>query len=145
MSTKLVESLKFLGIGGAIGAVSYFLLNKKSQSDQNDTSAAQDMTNQNTGEQIGYLNQEQREKLKNSFVVVVGVGGVGSHVINTLARAGIKKFRIIDFDLVTLSSLNRHAFTFRDDVGASKVGSTKKYLERIYPDIECEVVEEFLK
>jgi tRNA A37 threonylcarbamoyladenosine dehydratase len=65
-------------------------------------------------------------------------------VINTLARAGVKKLRIIDFDLVSVSSLNRHAFTFRDDVGGSKVGCTKRYLEKIYPDIECEVVEEFL-
>lgn len=67
-----------------------------------------------------------------------------SHVVNTLARAGVKKLRIIDFDLVSVSSLNRHAFTYRDDVGASKVGSTQKYLERIYPDIDCEIVAEFL-
>lgn len=65
-------------------------------------------------------------------------------MVNTLARAGVKKLRIIDFDLVSVSSLNRHAFTFRDDVGYPKVCSTKNHLSEIYPDIECEVFENFL-
>ncbi|MFN9983223.1 MAG: ThiF family adenylyltransferase, partial [bacterium] len=44
-----------------------------------------------------------------SSVVVVGLGGVGSHAANMLARAGVGYLRLIDFDQVTLSSLNRHA------------------------------------
>ena len=65
-------------------------------------------------------------------------------MVNTLARAGVKKIRIIDFDFVTLSSLNRHAFSYRDDVGISKVDATKKYLKKISSDIECEIIQEFL-
>jgi len=44
-----------------------------------------------------------------------------SHVLSALARAGVKKIRIIDFDRITLSSLNRHAFATRKNVGISKV------------------------
>ena len=55
------------------------------------------------------------------FVVVAGLGGVGSHLVIALARSGVKKIRIIDFDRITLNSLNRHAFATRLDVGLSKV------------------------
>lgn len=42
-----------------------------------------------------------------------GVGGVGSHVVNMLARSGVGRIKIVDFDQVTLSSLNRHSFAMR--------------------------------
>lgn len=56
----------------------------------------------------------------------------------------MKNFKIVDFDLVSVSSLNRHAFAFRNDVGAPKVLATKNHLNRICPDIKCEIVDEFL-
>lgn len=54
-------------------------------------------------------------------MLVFGVGGVGSHVVNMLARSGVKRIRIVDFDRVSLSSLNRHSCAVRSDVGVSKV------------------------
>ena len=48
-----------------------------------------------------------------SFVIIFGIGGVGGHVLSALARAGVHHIRIIDFDRVSLSSLNRHAFATR--------------------------------
>jgi tRNA A37 threonylcarbamoyladenosine dehydratase len=53
-------------------------------------------------------------------VVVVGLGGVGSHAVNMLVRSGVARVRLIDFDQVTLSSLNRHALAAVRDVGQSK-------------------------
>jgi hypothetical protein len=44
-----------------------------------------------------------------------------SHVASALGRSGVGHLRVIDFDRVTLSSLNRHAFALREDVGISKV------------------------
>ena len=52
---------------------------------------------------------------------MVGLGGIGSHCAHMLARSGIGKLRFVDFDQVTLSSLNRHAIATRADVGISKV------------------------
>ncbi len=49
------------------------------------------------------------------------MGGVGSHVVNMLARSGVGYIKIVDFDRVSLSSLNRHSFALRSDVGTSKV------------------------
>ena len=53
-------------------------------------------------------------------MIVVGLGGVGSHAVNMLVRSGVARVRLIDFDQVTLSSLNRHAIAALGDVGQSK-------------------------
>ena len=60
----------------------------------------------------------------------------------TIIRSGIKKIRVIDYDIVTLSSLNRHAFAMRKDVGKLKVKVVKDYLEKINPNIEYECVDD---
>ena len=82
---------------------------------------------------IAFLGAENVQKLCNSFVIVVGLGGVGSHAAHMLLRAGIKNLRLIDFDQVTLSSLNRHAVATRSDVGIPKVTATKNHLLEIIP------------
>ena len=73
-------------------------------------------------------------KLKGAKVVIIGLGGVGSHTAHMLARAGVGHLRMIDFDQVSLSSLNRHACATLDDVGTPKASCLKKFLEKICPD-----------
>jgi tRNA A37 threonylcarbamoyladenosine dehydratase len=85
------------------------------------------------------------EKLENSFVVVVGLGGVGSHAVNMLARSGVSRLRIIDFDQVTLSSLNRHAVATMEDVGLSKAEVLKRTLLKIVPWCDIEAIAEMFK
>ncbi|PSN73931.1 hypothetical protein BS50DRAFT_4045 [Corynespora cassiicola Philippines] len=80
-----------------------------------------------------FLKDEGLEKLRNAFVIVVGCGGVGSHATSALARSGCSKIRLIDFDQVTLSSLNRHAVATLADVGTPKVHCIRKRLEQITP------------
>ncbi|KAI9497522.1 hypothetical protein BDB00DRAFT_804929 [Zychaea mexicana] len=87
---------------------------------------------------IEFLGSEGAEKLQNSFVIIVGAGGVGSWAALMLLRAGVKKIRIIDFDQVTLSSLNRHAVATLDDVGTPKVKAIKKHFERIAPFVQVD-------
>ncbi len=53
-----------------------------------------------------FFGDEGMDKIRKSFVVVVGVGGVGSACATMLVRSGVGKVRIIDFDQVSLSSLN---------------------------------------
>lgn len=83
------------------------------------------------GEQ--FLGESQQLMLDNAFVIVVGAGGVGSHCAHFLARSGIRRIRIIDFDNVTLSSLNRHAVATRKDVGTPKVVCLKKFIHEVSP------------
>lgn len=80
-----------------------------------------------------FLTDVGLEKLRNSFVIVVGCGGVGSHTTAALARSGVSKLRLIDFDQVSLSSLNRHAVATLADVGTPKVLCLKKRLEQVAP------------
>ena len=79
-------------------------------------------------------------KIESSFVVVVGLGGVGSHCVMTLARSGIKKLRLIDFDEVTVSSLNRNAVATLEDVGNTKAATLKKYINKIIPHCQVEAL-----
>jgi tRNA A37 threonylcarbamoyladenosine dehydratase len=76
-----------------------------------------------------------------SFVCVVGVGGVGSHAAHMLARSGVGRLRLIDFDMVTLSSLNRHATAVRADVGTPKVVALARAIARITPACRVEAVQ----
>lgn len=80
-----------------------------------------------------FLTDEGLAKLRSSFVVVVGCGGVGSHAAAALTRSGVSKIRLIDFDQVTLSSLNRHALATLADVGTPKVHCIRRRLEQIAP------------
>jgi len=80
-----------------------------------------------------FLTDDGLAKLRNAFVVVVGCGGVGSHATSALARSGVSKIRLIDFDQVTLSSLNRHAVATLADVGTPKVHCIRRRLEQITP------------
>ncbi|EFE34244.1 uncharacterized protein ARB_06641 [Trichophyton benhamiae CBS 112371] len=80
-----------------------------------------------------FLNDEGLEKLRSSFIIVVGCGGVGSHAAAALARSGVGRIRLIDFDQVTLSSLNRHALATLADVGTPKVHCIEKRLQQVTP------------
>lgn len=53
-------------------------------------------------------------------------------------RSGVSRLRLIDFDQVTLSSLNRHAVAVRSDVGVSKVQAMKSHFQRIFPFAQIE-------
>lgn len=80
-----------------------------------------------------FLKDEGLEKLRSAFIIVVGCGGVGSHATAALARSGCSNLRLIDFDQVTLSSLNRHALATLADVGTPKVHCIRRRLEQITP------------
>lgn len=80
-----------------------------------------------------FLKDEGLAKLRDAFIIVVGCGGVGSHAAAALCRSGVSKIRLIDFDQVTLSSLNRHAVATLADVGTPKVHTIRRRLEQITP------------
>ncbi|ORZ39044.1 hypothetical protein BCR44DRAFT_1387121 [Catenaria anguillulae PL171] len=78
--------------------------------------------------------------IRKAKVVVVGVGGVGSHAAHMLARGGVGFIRIIDFDQVTLSSLNRHAVATFSDVGTPKVMAMMRRLGDIAPHAQIDPI-----
>ncbi|RLN31569.1 hypothetical protein BBJ28_00009057 [Nothophytophthora sp. Chile5] len=101
---------------------------------------AQELLKEQLSRIDAFFGPEGFAAVKDAFVIVVGMGGVGSHAAHMLARSGVGKLRLIDFDNVTLSSLNRHAVATRADVGLSKVSAMKRHLLEIVPDCEIEDV-----
>ena len=85
-----------------------------------------------------YFGPEGMESIKRANILIVGLGGVGSHTAHMLARAGVGYLRFVDFDQVTLSSLNRHACATLEDVGIPKVECLKKILYKICGN-HCEI------
>lgn len=61
--------------------------------------------------------------------------GVGSHAAHLLLRSGVGRLRLVDFDQVTLSSLNRHAVATRDDVGIPKATCLQRHFKHIMPEV----------
>ncbi|KAF4723647.1 hypothetical protein FOZ62_026127 [Perkinsus olseni] len=88
-----------------------------------------------------FFGEEGQNDIMNARVVVVGLGGVGSHAAVTLARSGIGHIRLIDFDRLTVSSLNRHAAGTWDDVGVPKVQAVKKFIHKFNPFCDVDAVE----
>lgn len=79
--------------------------------------------------------EEIKSKLKNYTVGIAGAGGLGSNCAVALARVGIGKIIISDFDVVSETNLNRQYF-FRDQLGQKKVLALKENIHRINPDVE---------
>ena len=78
-----------------------------------------------------FFGEEAMHRIRGGQVVIVGCGGVGSYAALMLARSGVSKIRLVDFDYVTLSSLNRHATALLEDVGTPKVTCVESMIRRV--------------
>lgn len=83
------------------------------------------------------------EKLNKSKVAIFGIGGVGSYVVEGLARAGVSNFVLIDKDDVSITNLNRQIIATKKTIGMSKVDVAKQRILEINPDAKVEVYKEF--
>lgn len=82
--------------------------------------------------------------LKNSRVLIVGAGGLGSPALLYLAAAGVGALGIVDFDTVDASNLQRQVIHGQSDVGRGKLGSAKDTIREINPFVKVELHEERL-
>ncbi|KAK0205194.1 hypothetical protein DFS33DRAFT_1427916 [Desarmillaria ectypa] len=85
-----------------------------------------------------FFGDEGMAKVRSGSVAVIGCGGVGSWAAVMLVRSGVSKIRLVDFDYVTLSSLNRHATATVSDVGMPKVKCIEKVLKQISRWVEVD-------
>lgn len=88
--------------------------------------------------------KEGLDKLKNSNVLVVGMGGVGSFAAEFIARAGVGKMTIVDGDVVDITNVNRQLPALHSTVGQPKVTIVGDRLLDINPELELTRIEEFL-
>ena len=80
------------------------------------------------------LGKENMDKLKTAHIAVFGLGGVGGHVCEALARCGIGEFTLFDNDTVAESNLNRQIIATVDTLGMSKTDAMKNRILSINPD-----------
>lgn len=84
------------------------------------------------------IGQDGLEKLIGKRVLIVGIGGVGGYVAEMLARCGIGRVGIMDFDVVDISNINRQIIALNSNIGECKTDVMKARILDINPD--CEVV-----
>lgn len=72
--------------------------------------------------------------LKNKTIMLIGLGGVGSHTFEALVRSGIGNIIIIDNDAVDITNLNRQALAFQNTIGKPKVDIAKQMAKNINPN-----------
>lgn len=94
-----------------------------------------------------YLNSRQpddyQEKIANGKIAVFGLGGLGSNIAIMLARLGVGTLKIVDFDNVDFTNLNRQSY-FLDNIGKPKTLALENQLQKINPYISIETYNEFV-
>lgn len=91
------------------------------------------------------LGAEATQKLRQTHVLVVGLGGVGGYAAEMLCRSGIGSLTIVDNDVVTPSNINRQLIALQSTVGRSKVELFQQRLADINPDCQVTGMAEFLR
>lgn len=90
------------------------------------------------------LGDENVARLRRCRVLVVGCGAVGSFAIEALARGGIGHLKLVDFDCVELSNINRQLFALTSTLGQKKVAVAQARVKDISSDILVETSDVFL-
>lgn len=89
------------------------------------------------------VGDEVMKKLFNSHVMVIGLGGVGSWAAESLARSGVGKLTIIDFDEICITNANRQLHALQGLVGKKKAEVMGERLRKINPQMTVQVIPEF--
>ncbi len=90
------------------------------------------------------LGRDGVRKLRESHVLVLGVGGVGSHCIEALARSGVGRLTLVDNDRVSLTNLNRQSIAYHSTIGQYKTRVMKARILDINPSARVETREQFV-
>jgi tRNA A37 threonylcarbamoyladenosine dehydratase len=83
-------------------------------------------------------------RLERSHVAVCGLGAVGSYAVEGLARAGVGRLRLVDFDEIRQSNINRQLYALTSTVGRKKVDVARERILDINPRCQVEAVDAFV-
>lgn len=92
---------------------------------------------------IQLIGEEKFAKLQDSLVTIVGLGAVGGHAMEGLGRAGVGQFRLVDFDTIQPSNINRQIIALTTNLGKLKVDEARKRLLAINPQCSIDALELF--
>lgn len=87
---------------------------------------------------ISLVGEANYQKIKNTTVLVVGLGGVGGYAVESLVRSGIGNLILIDHDCVDITNLNRQIISLQSNISKPKVEVCKERMLSINP--ECDII-----
>ena len=94
-------------------------------------------------ERLKLLIGDMFEKFKNLKILVLGVGGVGGYVVESLARSGVSDITLVDYDIVDITNINRQIIALHSTIGKKKVEVLKERLLDINKDIKITIFDFF--
>lgn len=89
------------------------------------------------------VGDEAMEKLFNTHVMVIGIGGVGSFAAESLARSGVGKITLVDFDEICITNFNRQIHSLQGLVGEKKVEVMAERLKKVNPQALVHAIPKF--
>jgi len=84
------------------------------------------------------------EVIPDIHIAVIGLGGVGSWAVESLARSGIGKLTLIDFDDIAESNINRQLQALTSTIGQKKAQVLQQRAIQINPDIQCNIIDDYI-
>lgn len=90
------------------------------------------------------IGKENIRKLQNSNVIVFGLGGVGSYVVEGLVRSGIQNICIVDKDIVDITNMNRQLIADSETIGKNKVDAQEERILKINRSAKVIKIKEFV-
>lgn len=90
------------------------------------------------------IGNENIEKLKNTTVLIIGLGGVGSYALETIVRNGISNIIIVDNDIVDITNLNRQLMTLHSNIGKLKTEVWENRIKEINPNCNIIKIKQFI-
>lgn len=91
------------------------------------------------------IGKKNMELLKNSSIIIFGIGGVGSYVAESLARCGIFSLTFVDNDKISESNINRQICANINTIGKLKTELMKQRILEINPDVNVTILNEFVQ
>lgn len=86
---------------------------------------------------------EKLDKLKNTTVLIIGLGGVGGYALESIVRSGIGKVIIVDSDVIDITNLNRQIISNKTNLGMKKVDEWEKRIKEI-SNCEIKKIDKFI-
>ena len=90
----------------------------------------------------GIFSRDEQQRIREASILIIGCGGIGGSVAIILARSGVSRFVLVEFDLYEPTNMNRQINCFVDTIGRNKAQVIKEDILRINPEAEVEVYEE---
>ncbi len=91
------------------------------------------------------LGEDRMLRLSDAFVAVIGLGAVGGYAVEALARSGIGRFRLVDFDEICPTNINRQILALRSTIGRPKCEVARERVLDINPQCKVEAMQVFAR